>query len=125
MNTVLYIEDNEDNIYMLHKRLERCGYTILIATDGKQGIDTAKTTLPDIILMDLGLPIIDGWEATRQLRADPSTRHIPIIAVSAHSMDHERESALKAGANDFVSKPIKLSELLEKLEYFLNNKDRI
>ncbi|MFC1664253.1 response regulator [Pseudomonadota bacterium] len=121
MTTILYVEDNEDNIYMLVKRLERNGYTILIARDGKQGIETAKATLPDIILMDLGLPIIDGWKAIQLLRVDANTRRIPIIAVSAHSMDHDRSSAIKAGADDFVSKPIKMSVLLKMLKRLLTN----
>ena len=121
MTTILYVEDNEDNIYMPRKRLDRRGYRVLIDRDGEQGVITAKESLPDIILMDLELPAIDGWKAIHLLRGETKTRHIPIIAVSAYSMDYDRESALKAGANDFISKPVKFPQLLNKLEKLISS----
>jgi len=116
MTKVLYVEDNEDNIYMLQNRLRRKGYTVLIAKDGAQGVAMAVAEQPELILMDLSLPVLDGWEATRQIKAAEQTRHIPVIALSAHAMTGDREKALAAGCDDFDSKPIELDRLLQKME---------
>lgn len=116
MTKVLYVEDNEDNIYMLKNRLSRKGFTVLIATDGAQGVAMATSEQPELILMDLSLPVLDGWEATRQIKAAEKTRHIPIIALSAHAMTGDREKALAAGCDDFDTKPIELDRLLKKME---------
>jgi two-component system cell cycle response regulator DivK len=116
MTKVLYVEDNEDNIYMLKNRLSRKGYTVLIATDGAQGVAMAAAEQPELILMDLSLPVLDGWEATRQIKAAETTRHIPVIALSAHAMTGDREKALAAGCDDFDSKPIELDRLIGKME---------
>jgi CheY-like chemotaxis protein len=113
---VLYVEDNEDNIYMLSRRLERRGMSVVVARDGQQGIDGAIAERPDIILMDLSLPVMDGWEASRRLKDMPETSGIPIIALSAHVMSGEREKALAAGCDDFDTKPVELSRLVEKIE---------
>jgi CheY-like chemotaxis protein len=113
---VLYVEDNEDNIYMLTRRLERRGMSVVVARDGQQGIDGAVSERPDIILMDLSLPVMDGWEATRRLKDMPETSTIPIIALSAHVMSGEREKALAAGCDDFDTKPVELNRLVEKIE---------
>ena len=116
MTKVLYVEDNEDNIYMLKNRLSRKGFTVLIATDGAQGVAMAAAEQPELILMDLSLPVLDGWEATRQIKATEKTRHIPVIALSAHAMTGDREKALAAGCDDFDSKPIELDRLIKKME---------
>jgi two-component system, cell cycle response regulator DivK len=119
MPSILVVEDNEASRDVLARRLERRGYRIVVAMDGQQAVAVAKSTRPDLILMDLGLPIIDGWEATRQLKADPSTRHIPIIVLSAHAMTDDRELALAAGGDDFDTKPIRFQPLLEKIHSLL------
>ena len=119
MARILLVEDNEMNLDMLSRRLTRAGYELVIATDGAQAILKAQTEAPDLILMDLGLPVLDGWEATRQLKADPETQTIPIIALTAHVMSGTRESALQAGCNDFDTKPIDLVRLLAKIEVAL------
>ena len=98
---ILYVEDNEDNIYVVKNRLTRAGFSVLIATDGAQGVAIATAEQPHLILMDLSLPVIDGWEATRQLKAGPKTRHIPVVALTAHAMSGDREKALAAGCDDF------------------------
>ncbi len=112
---VLYVEDNEDNIYMLTRRLERRGMSVVVARDGQQGIDGAKSEKPDVILMDLSLPVMDGWEATRRLKEMPETSAIPIIALSAHVMSGEREKALAAGCDEFDTKPVEIDRLMEKI----------
>lgn len=112
---VLYVEDNEDNIYVLENRLRRHGYEVLVARDGASGVQLAATDRPDLILMDLSLPVLDGWEATRQIKAAPATRHIPVIALTANAMSGDREKALAAGCDDFDTKPIVLPRLLEKM----------
>ena len=112
---ILYVEDNDDNIYMLERRLKRAGFTILIARDGAEGVAMAGAEMPDLILMDMGLPVIDGWEATRQLKAAPQTKHIPVIALTANAMSGDREKALAAGCDDFDTKPVELPRLLEKI----------
>ena len=116
MIKVLYVEDNEDNIYMLKNRLGRKGFTVLVATDGAQGVTMAASEQPELILMDLSLPVLDGWEATRRIKAAAETRHIPIIALSAHAMTGDREKALAAGCDDFDTKPVELDRLLKKIE---------
>ncbi|MGH6945770.1 MAG: response regulator [Kiloniellales bacterium] len=116
MTKILYVEDNEDNVYMLTRRLARHGYDVIVAADGEQGIDMAKSELPALILMDLSLPVLDGWEATQRLKASPATARIPIIALSAHAMPADREKALAAGCDDYDTKPIELTRLLEKIQ---------
>ena len=112
---ILYVEDNDDNVYMLKSRLSRAGFTVLIATDGAQGIAMALSEQPDLILMDLTRPNIDGEEATRRIKADPATRRIPIIALTANAMSGDREKALAAGCDDFDTKPVELPRLLDKI----------
>ena len=119
MTRVLLVEDNEMNRDMLSRRLERKGYEVELAVDGRQGVDKAKTLAYDLVLMDMSLPEIDGWEATRELRADPSTKELPIIALTAHAMSGDRERALEAGCDDYDTKPIELSRLLGKMEALL------
>lgn len=116
---ILYVEDNEDNIYVVKNRLTRAGFSVLIATDGAQGVAIAAAEQPNLILMDLSLPVIDGWEATRQLKAGPETRHIPVVALTAHAMSGDREKALAAGCDDFDTKPVEISRLLEKIRALL------
>ncbi len=116
---ILYVEDNDDNVYMLKPRLERKGYEVLIAVDGKEGIYLAKNRNPDLILMDLDLPIIDGWEASKQLKEDTNTKHIPIIALSARVIEEDRVGAIDAGCDDYESKPVNFSRLLTKIETLL------
>ena len=113
---ILYVEDNDDNIYMLEKRLKRAGFSVLIARDGAQGVTMAAAEQPDLILMDLGLPVIDGWEATRRIKAAPQTRHIPVIALTANAMTGDREKAISAGCDDFDTKPVELPRLLGKIQ---------
>lgn len=119
MAKILYVEDNDDNVFMLKPRLERKGYTVLVAADGEAGIALAQREKPDLILMDLELPGIDGWEATRQLKNLPETSSIPVIAVSAHAMSGDRERALAAGCDEFEAKPVAMPELLKKIQTLL------
>ena len=119
MTTILIVEDNEMNRDMLSRRLERKGYEILIAIDGEKGIEEARANTPDLILMDMSLPVMDGWEATRRLKADKALKHIPIIALTAHAMANDREKALEAGCDDYDTKPIELPRLLAKMEALL------
>src|SRR5687767_6159432 len=119
MTTILIVEDNEMNRDMLSRRLQRKGYEILIAIDGAKGIDVATANAPDLILMDMSLPVMDGWEATRRLKADKALQHIPIIALTAHAMANDREKALEAGCDDYDTKPIELPRLLAKMEALL------
>jgi CheY-like chemotaxis protein len=119
MPKILLVEDNEMNRDMLSRRLEKRGYTLLIAADGGVGVDLAKSGLPDLILMDMSLPVIDGWEATKMLKAEPLTKNIPIIALTAHAMDSDRVMALQAGCDDFDTKPVELARLLGKIEELL------
>ena len=121
MARILLVEDNEMNRDMLSRRLERKGYEVDMAVDGRQGVDKAKTLAYDLVLMDMSLPEIDGWEATRELRADPATKELPIIALTAHAMSGDREKALEAGCNDYDTKPIELSRLLGKMEALLRS----
>jgi two-component system, cell cycle response regulator DivK len=120
MVKILYIEDNEDNLYMLSNRLMRRGYEVVSARDGEQGIAMAGSEAPALILMDLSLPVIDGWEATRRLKTEPLTRNIPVIALSAHAMAGDREKAIAAGCDDYDTKPVELPRLLEKIAALLS-----
>ena len=120
MTKILYIEDNEDNVYMLSRRLQRRGYKVIVAGDGEAGIAMAQRDQPDLILMDLSLPVIDGWEASRRLKAQQATNAIPIIALSAHALSGEREKALAAGCEDFDTKPVEFGRLVEKIEAALD-----
>jgi len=120
MTKILYIEDNEDNIYMLSRRLKRKGFEVVTAEDGAAGIEAARRERPALILMDLSLPIMDGWEATRLLKSGAETKAIPIIALSAHALEGERERALAAGCDDFDTKPVEFERLLEKIRHFLD-----
>ena len=113
---ILYVEDNEDNIYMLKNRLIRAGHSVVIAKDGAQGVAMALSERPDMILMDLSLPVLDGWQATRQIKAAPDTKHIPVIALTANAMAGDREKALAAGCDDYDTKPIELPRLLAKIK---------
>lgn len=119
MAKILLVEDSEMNRDMLARRLARRGYEVVIAVDGGQGVTLAQTEAPDLILMDMNLPVLDGSEATRQLRAAPATRSIPIIALTAHAMSGDREKALEAGCDDYDTKPIELERLLGKIEVLL------
>ena len=119
MPKILLVEDNEMNRDMLSRRLEKRGYTLSIAVDGGQGVSLAKGSLPDLILMDMSLPVLDGWEATQQIKADPATKGIPIIALTAHAMESDRQKALEAGCDDFDTKPVELARLLTKIEELL------
>lgn len=119
MAKVLIVEDNEMNRDMLSRRLQRKGYEISIAPDGEEGIRLATELLPDLILMDMSLPVLDGWSATRQLKTAPSTQHIPVIALTAHAMSSDREKALEAGCDDYDTKPVDLNRLLAKMQALL------
>ncbi|MGA8653359.1 MAG: response regulator [Xanthobacteraceae bacterium] len=122
MVKILYIEDNEDNLYMLSNRLARRGYEVVSARNGEQGIAMAASEAPALILMDLSLPIIDGWEATRRLKSEASTRNIPVIALSAHAMAGDREKAIAAGCDEYDTKPVDLSRLLDKITTLLGRR---
>jgi CheY-like chemotaxis protein len=120
---VLYVEDNDDNVYMLKMRLELLGdFEVLAAEDGEKGCEMAAAERPDIILMDLEMPVVDGWEATRRLRSNPQTRDIPVIALSAHTLAGEREKALAAGCNEFDTKPIEFDRLVATVRRILANR---
>ena len=116
---ILYVEDNEDNVYVIEERLARVGFAVLIAADGAKGIALAHAERPDLILMDLSLPVMDGWETTRRLKSAPETRRIPVIALTSHAMVGEREKALAAGSDDFDTKPVKFDRLLSKIRALL------
>jgi CheY-like chemotaxis protein len=121
MRKILLVEDNEMNRDMLSRRLERKGFEVVMAVDGQAGVDMASSSNPDIILMDLSLPVIDGWEATRCIKADPTTQNIPVIALTAHAMAGDKEKAREAGCDDYDTKPINLKRLLEKIGNLLGN----
>ena len=121
MSKILLVEDNEMNRDMLTRRLERKGYEVVIAVDGQAGVDMASSSNPDIILMDLSLPVIDGWEATRQIKADPATQGIPVIALTAHAMAGDEKKAREAGCDDYDTKPVDLKRLLGKIGNFLGS----
>ncbi len=119
MPKILLVEDNEMNRDMLSRRLVKRGYEVVIALDGQEGVRLAQSEAPTLILMDMSLPVLDGWEATRQLKSTPATRAIPIIALTAHAMSEDRLKAKEAGADDFDTKPVDLAQLLEKIEALL------
>lgn len=121
MPNILLVEDNEMNRDMLSRRLARRGFTVTIAFDGEAGVALASLSAPDLILMDMSLPVLDGWEASRRLKADPDTQAIPIIALTAHAMSGDREKAIEAGCDDYDTKPIDLARLLGKIERFLGS----
>ncbi len=116
MIKVLIVEDDELNSDMLSQRLKRKGYEIMLAVNGEEAIQVAKKSKPDLILMDMGLPVLDGWEASRQLKADKATKHIPIIALTAHTMSEERERVFEVGCDEYESKPVDFEQLIEKIE---------
>ena len=119
MSRILLVEDNEMNRDMLSRRLLRKGYEVVIAADGGEGLEKARAESPDLILMDMSLPVVDGWEVTRRLKAEPGTRGIPVIALTAHAMAGDEEKALSAGCDDFDTKPVELPRLLTKIEALL------
>ena len=119
MHRILLIEDNEMNRDMLSRRLMKKGYEIFMAVDGEKGVELALSHKPDLILMDMSLPVLDGWEATRRIKANPETHHIPVIALTAHAMGEDRQRAMEAGCDDYDTKPIELARLLLKIASFL------
>ncbi len=119
MPKILLVEDNEMNRDMLSRRLQRRGYQVVLAVDGQSGVEMAQTQAPDLVLMDMSLQVLDGWEATRRLKGAEPTRHIPIIALTAHAMSGDRDKALEAGCDDYDTKPVELPRLLEKIEALL------
>lgn len=121
MAKILLVEDNEMNRDMLSRRLTKRGYQMIMALDGQQGVDLAREESPDLILMDMSLPVLDGWEAAKRLKSLDETRRIPIIALTAHAMTGDREKAVEAGCNDFDTKPVDLARLLEKIEALLDD----
>jgi two-component system, cell cycle response regulator DivK len=123
MAKILLVEDNEANRDALSRHLKRRGYEVAIAVDGRQGLELARSEAPDLVLMDMSLPVLDGWEATRQLKADERTRPIPVIALTAHAMAGDREKALGAGCDDYDTKPVEFPRLLAKIEALLGGKD--
>jgi two-component system, cell cycle response regulator DivK len=122
MPKVLLVEDNPDNREALSRHLRRKGYEVLIAVDGGEGVEKARPEVPDLVLMDMSLPVLDGWEATRRLKADPETRAIPVIALTAHAMAGDREKALEAGCDDYDTKPVEFARLLGKVQAQLGKK---
>jgi CheY-like chemotaxis protein len=122
MPKVLLVEDNEESRDGLSRRLRRKGYEVLIAVDGRQGVEVARAAAPDVILMDMSLPALDGWEATRQLKAGAQTRAIPVIALTAHAMAGDREKTLGAGCDDYETKPVEFTRLLAKIQALLDKK---
>ncbi len=122
MTRILLVEDNEMNRDMLSRRLKRNGYEVVIAIDGQQGVDMAASEAPDLILMDMSLPVIDGWEATRRVKANEATRGIPVIALTAHAMAGDREKAIEAGCEDYDTKPVEITRLLDKITSLLGPK---
>ncbi len=115
MTKILLVEDNEDNRDMLSRRLERKGFEVILAVDGQDGINKANSEMPNLILMDMSLPVMDGWEATRNLKGNSETASIPVIALTAHAMSSDREKAIEAGCDDYDTKPIDFARLLEKI----------
>ena len=122
MAKVLLVEDNEMNRDMLSRRLIRRGFQVVFAMDGQQGVDLARSERPDIILMDMSLPIIDGWEASRRLKADDATRSVPVIGLTAHAMSGDREKAIEAGCDDYDTKPVDFARLMEKIQTLITRK---
>lgn len=124
MARILCIEDNDDNLLMLHRRLSRAGFEVMIARDGVQGVAEAISSPPDLIVMDLNLPGLDGWEATRRLKGRPETKTVPIIVLSAHSEEGHRRKALAAGCDEFEAKPVNFEELIKKIRSLLGGSDQ-
>jgi len=122
MTTILLVEDNELNRDMLSRRLSRKGFDVQFALDGQEAVEKAKTLMPDLVLMDIGLPVLDGYDATRAIKSDDSTKSIPVIALTAHAMAEDRKQCLDAGCNDFDTKPIDLPRLLDKIHALLGGK---
>jgi CheY-like chemotaxis protein len=122
MAKVLLIEDNEMNRDMLFRRLSRRGYLVVSAVDGREGVEMARSEKPDIILMDMSLPVVDGWEATRRVKSDAAMRHVPVIGLTAHAMSGDRERALEAGCDDYDTKPVEFERLIEKMERLLGER---
>jgi CheY-like chemotaxis protein len=122
MARILLVEDNEMNRDMLSRRLVRSGYEVVIAVQGEEGVELTRTASPDLVLMDMSLPVLDGWEATRRLKGDPATREIPIIALTAHAMSGDREKARAAGCDDFDTKPVEFARLVSKIEGLLQKR---
>jgi CheY-like chemotaxis protein len=122
MPKILLVEDNDMNRDMLSRRLERKGYAVVVALDGQQGLEAARSESPDLILMDMSLPGLDGWEATRQIKAAPETRSIPVVALTAHVMPGDRERTMAAGCDDYDTKPVEFARLVDKIENLLNRK---
>jgi CheY-like chemotaxis protein len=120
MPKILLIEDNEMNRDMLSRRLERRSFSVIIAVDGQQGVELAQAEIPDLILMDMSLPVLDGWAATRTIKDNPATANIPVIALTAHAMSGDRQKALAAGCDDYDTKPVELTRLLEKMNALLD-----
>ena len=125
MPKILLVEDNEMNRDMLSRRLQRRGFVVLLAVDGEQGVSMAEAEQPELILMDMSLPVLDGWEATRRLKSSPTTRHIPVIALTAHAMKSDEEKCRQAGCDDFDIKPVELDRLLEKMQTQLTKKPAV
>jgi two-component system, cell cycle response regulator DivK len=123
MAKILLVEDNEMNRDMLTKRLQRRGYDVVVAVDGGEGVAMAESEAPDLILMDMSLPVVDGWEATRRIKAAPATSAIPVIALTAHAMAGDQEQAMAAGCDDYDTKPVELTRLVEKIQAFLTRSD--
>ena len=121
MSKILIVEDNEMNRDMLSRRLERRGFAVVMAVDGQQGVEMTRSEKPDLVLMDMSLPVMDGWTATRAIKDDPEFAKIPVIALTAHAMEGDREKAMAAGCDDYDTKPIELPRLLEKIGKFLPN----
>jgi len=120
MTRILCVEDNDDNLFMLHRRLTRAGFEVKVATNGAESVEWAKTFLPDLIVMDLNLPGLDGWEATRRLKHQPETKHIPIIVLTADTAERSREKAFAAGCDDYDTKPIDFGGLVKKIQSLLS-----
>lgn len=120
MNKILLVEDNEMNADMLSRRLARRGFEVVVAVDGEQGLRMAESEAPDLILMDMSLPVMDGWQATRQLKAEPGTRGIPVVGLTAHAMAEDRQKAMDAGCDDYDTKPVEFARLLEKINALLS-----
>ena len=120
MTTILCVEDNDDNMFLVHRRLTRAGFEVKVAMNGKEGVEWAKTLLPDLILMDLNLPGLDGWEATRRLKNQPETKHIPIIVLTSHTSETSREKAFAAGCDDYDTKPVDFGDLVKKIQSLLS-----
>jgi CheY-like chemotaxis protein len=123
MATILVVEDNEMNLDMLSRRLQKRGHHVLAATDGAAGVDMALADQPHLILMDMSLPVMDGWEATRRIKGNPATRHIPVIALTAHAVAGDREKCLEAGCDEYENKPVKFPQLIAKINTMLGIQD--